>query len=322
MKIREISLDSPVMLAPMAGVTNQAFKFIVRSQSDCVLCTEMVNDKALLHDNEKTKKMVEISELEHPVTVQLFGSEVSTMVEAAKYLDKHTNADIIDINMGCPAPKITKNMSGSKILKDTDLVYEILKNIVENVDKPVTVKMRLGWDKNSINIIDNVIAAEKAGVSAIAIHGRTTKQFYTGEANWEWIKKAKEAVNIPIIGNGDIDSPQKAKQMMEYSGVDGVMVGRAAMGNPWLLHRIEHYLIHNILLDEPTIREKLDLAKKHLRMLIELKGEKLACLEMRAQAPNYIKGIKGASKFKQLIQTANIESEFIDIFKLIMEDYE
>ena len=305
LKIGNIELDSQVVLAPMAGVTNSAFKEVVRELGAGLICTEMINDKALIHGNENTQKMIDISEFERPVSVQIFSNEVETLVKAAKVVDKLDNVDIIDINMGCPAPKITKNNSGSKILLYPELLYEMVKGVVDNVSKPVTVKMRIGWDENNINVVENALLAQKAGASAVFVHGRTTKQQYSGEADWEVIKQVKEALDIPVIGNGDIDSPQKAKAMLEYSGVDGIMIGRAAMGNPWIIHQVDHYLKTGELLDEPTIDDKINMIKKHAHKLISLKGEKVAIREMRGHASWYLKGIKGANKFKVKLQEIN-----------------
>ena len=305
LKIGNIELDSQVVLAPMAGVTNSAFKEVVRELGAGLICTEMINDKALIHGNENTQKMIDISEFERPVSVQIFSNEVETLVKAAKVVDKLDNVDIIDINMGCPAPKITKNNSGSKILLYPELLYEMVKGVVDNVSKPVTVKMRIGWDENNINVVENALLAQKAGASAVFVHGRTTKQQYSGEADWEVIKQVKEALDIPVIGNGDIDSPQKAKAMLEYSGVDGIMIGRAAMGNPWIIHQVDHYLKTGELLDEPTIDDKINMIKKHANKLISLKGEKVAIREMRGHASWYLKGIKGANKFKVKLQEIN-----------------
>ena len=305
LKIGNIELDSQVVLAPMAGVTNSAFKEVVRELGAGLICTEMINDKALIHGNENTQKMIDISEFERPVSVQIFSNEVETLVKAAKVVDKLDNVDIIDINMGCPAPKITKNNSGSKILLYPELLYEMVKGVVDNVSKPVTVKMRIGWDENNINVVENALLAQKAGASAVFVHGRTTKQQYSGEADWDVIKQVKEALDIPVIGNGDIDSPQKAKAMLEYSGVDGIMIGRAAMGNPWIIHQVDHYLKTGELLDEPTIDDKINMIKKHANKLISLKGEKVAIREMRGHASWYLKGIKGANKFKVKLQEIN-----------------
>lgn len=319
LKIREIELDSPVILAPMAGVTNQAFKQIVRELGAGLIATEMVNDKALIHENERTRRMIAVSPEEHPVSHQLFGSEIETMVAAAKILDKESDCDIIDINMGCPAPKITKNDSGSKLLQNPEHAYQIVKAVVEAVDKPVTVKMRIGWDDKSIVAVPFAKLMEQAGASMIAVHGRTTKQQYSGRANWDIIKAVKDAVTIPVVGNGDVDSAKRAKELMDYSGVDGVMIGRAALGNPWIIKQVSHYLTTGEEIPEPTIEEKLATAIKHFDHLLELKGEKLAILEMRSHASWYIKGIPGANKVKKELQLANSREEYIQVFNKLME---
>jgi nifR3 family TIM-barrel protein len=310
--IGNIELDSPIVLAPMAGVTNTAYKEIVRELGAGLICSEMVNDKAILHGNQRTLEMTKIGEHEHPVSLQLFSNSAETLVEAAKYIDKNTSADIIDINMGCPAPKITKNESGSRILLNPDKVYEMIKAVVDAVDKPVTVKMRIGWDEDNINIVKNAQLAEKAGAKAIFVHGRTTKQFYSGKADWDIIKLVKESVSIPVIGNGDIDSPQKAKEMLEYSKVDGIMIGRAAIGNPWIFKRINHYLETGEILDEVSVEEKIEIALRHFQKLLDTRPERVAVLEMRGHAAWYLKGIKGASVYKQEVQQANSVDEMID----------
>lgn len=319
LKVRELELDSPVILAPMAGVTNQAFKEIVRKLGAGLIVTEMVNDKGLIHGNERTRKMIELTETEHPVAHQLFGSEIDSMVAAAKILDNESDCDIIDINMGCPAPKITKNDAGSKLLQNPNQAYEIVKAVVENVSKPVTIKMRIGWDESSIIAVEFAKLMEKAGASMITVHGRTTKQQYSGEADWQIIKQVKEAVSVPVIGNGDITSAKKAKEMIDFSGVDGVMIGRAALGNPWIIKQVSHYLQTGEELEEPTIKEKLDVAIEHLERLIEVKGERLAILEMRSHASWYIKGIPGANRVKKEIQNANCKDDYLEIFKNLLE---
>ncbi len=316
-KIGNIIIDSPVVLAPMAGVTNRAYREIVRELGAGLICSEMVNDKAILHGNERTLEMAKIGAKEHPISLQIFGNSVETIVEACKYIDKKTNADIIDINMGCPAPKITKNASGSKILLNPELVFQILSEVVKSVEKPVTVKMRIGWDDKHINIVENAQLAEKAGVKAIIIHGRTTKQFYSGTADWKIIKEVKESINIPVIGNGDIDSPEKAKEMLDFSKVDGIMIGRAAIGNPWIFKRTDHYLKTGILLPHPTIEERVAIATKHLEKLCEYRGEQVAVKEMRGQISWYVKGIHDATSLRQKFQTANTKAEMCAILETI-----
>lgn len=320
--IGDIELDSPVILAPMAGITNQAFKTIVRRLGAGLICTEMVNDRAVIHDNIRTKKMMEISEEEHPVAIQLFGNSVETMVEAAKIIDKETDCDIIDINMGCPAPKIVKNEAGSKILLDPEKVYEILSNVVKNVDKPVTVKMRIGWDAENINVLENAKMAEKAGVKAITIHGRTTEMFYTGKADWNIIKEVKKVVNIPVIGNGDITSPEFAKEMIELTGVDGIMVGRAALGNPWIFKQINDYLVTGTIQEEPKLDEKLAIACEHFELLLKIKSERVAVNEMRGHIAWYLKGIKGGNKYKRKMQEIVTKEDFYNGISIIRFELE
>ncbi len=315
--IGNVSLDSKVILAPMAGVTNSAFKQVVRELGAGLICTEMINDKALLHGNIQTMQMVDIDASERPVSVQIFSNEVESLVNAAKILDQNDNIDIIDINMGCPAPKITKNNCGSKILLYPDLLYKMVKAVVDNVKKPVSVKMRIGWDEEHINVIENALLAQKAGASAIIIHGRTTKQQYSGNANWEIIKAVKQQVSIPVIGNGDIDSPQKAKAMLEYSGVDGIMIGRAALGNPWIIKQIDHYLKTNELLPPPTLNDKLLMIKHHSQKLMAIKGEKIAMQQMRGQASWYLKGIRGINKYKRALQTIDTFDQLEEILTII-----
>ncbi len=319
LKIRELELDSPVILAPMAGVTNQAFKQIVRELGAGLVATEMVNDKGLIHGNERTRKMIELTPEEHPVSHQLFGSEIETMVAAAKILDKESDCDVIDINMGCPAPKITKNDSGSKHLQNPQHAHDVVKAIVEAVDKPVTVKMRIGWDDKSIVAVEFAKLMEKAGACMITVHGRTTMQQYSGRADWDVIKAVKESVSVPVIGNGDIDSAKFAKEMIDYSGVDGVMIGRAALGNPWIIKQVSHYLLTGEELSEPTTEEKINTAIKHLDRLLEYKTERVAILEMRSHASWYLKGIPLANVFKQEIQTASSRDDYMKIFEQLLE---
>lgn len=308
-KIREIEIPNKVVLAPMAGVCNAAFRLTAKEFGAGLVCAEMVSDKAILFNNQKTMNMLYIDPRERPLSLQIFGGEAETLVEAAKYVDKNTEADIIDINMGCPVPKITKSDSGSKLLLDPNKIYDVVSRVVDAVSKPVTVKMRIGWDNDHIYLLENALNCEKAGASAIAIHGRTKVQMYSGEANWDYVKLAKENLKIPVIGNGDITTPEIAKRRLEETGCDAVMIGRAALGNPWMLYRTVRYLETGELMEEPTPREKIDVCLLHLRRLMEIKPEKVAVHEMRKHAAYYMKGIKGGAKVKAKLNELNTYSE-------------
>jgi nifR3 family TIM-barrel protein len=261
--------------------------------------------------------MIEIFDYEKPIALQLFGSEVETMVEAAKLIDKESNCDVIDINMGCPVPKVTKAGSGSKLMTTPDLAFKIVKSIVDNVSKPVSVKFRSGWDHNSKNAVDFAKKMEAAGASMIAIHGRTRTDMYSGKVDLDIIKAVKNAVNVPVIGNGDIRTPEEAKHMIEYTGCDGVMVGRGLMGNPWLIKHIVDYLKTGKYDDEVSPSVKKDYLLKHLEHLIQYKGEKIAALEMRTHGAWYVKGLPGASKIKTMI----VNAKNVDEIKTIVNDY-
>ncbi|UII56040.1 tRNA dihydrouridine synthase DusB [Cytobacillus spongiae] len=323
LKIGDITMKNQVVLAPMAGVCNSAFRLTVKEFGAGLVCAEMVSDKGIVLQNAKTMNMLYIDEREKPLSLQIFGGEKETLVEAAKFVDQNTNADIIDINMGCPVPKITKCDAGAKWLLDPNKIYEMVSAVVEAVDKPVTVKMRMGWDDEHIYAIENAQAVERAGGQAIALHGRTRVQMYEGTANWEIIRDVKRAVDIPIIGNGDVQTPQDAKRMLEETGCDGVMIGRAALGNPWMIYRTVNYLESGVLMDEPSIREKIDVCILHLDRLIALKSEKVAIREMRKHAAWYLKGIRGNATVRNAINECNTRQDLVTILTdLVVETEE
>ncbi|MEK8132985.1 tRNA dihydrouridine synthase DusB [Paenibacillus filicis] len=299
--IGNVTAPNNVVLAPMAGVCNPAFRLIAKEFGCGLVCAEMVSDKAILHGNHRTLDMLFVDEREKPLSLQIFGGDTETLVEAAKYVDEHTNADIIDINMGCPVPKITKCDAGARWLLDPGKIEQMVSTVSKAVSKPLTVKMRIGWDDDHVYAVQNAKAVENGGGAAVAVHGRTRVQMYTGHANWDIIKEVKSSVKIPVIGNGDVFTPEDAKRMLDHTGVDGVMIGRAALGNPWMLYRTIQYLTHGELPDDPTPQEKIRIAILHLDRLAALKGESVAVKEMRKHLAWYLKGLHGAARIKDSI---------------------
>lgn len=312
-KIGDVEIENRVVLAPMAGVCNSPFRLTVKEFGAGLVCAEMVSDKAILFNNPKTMKMLYIDENERPLSLQIFGGEKETLVEAAEYVDKNTTADIIDINMGCPVSKIIKCEAGARWLLDPNKIYEMVSAVTERVSKPVTCKMRIGWDEDHIYAVENAKAAERAGAAAISLHGRTRVQMYEGKADWDIIRQVKEAVNIPVIGNGDVTSPELAEKMLKETGVDAVMIGREALGNPWMIYRTVHYIETGELIDEPEVDDKVEIALLHLRRLVDLKGEKVGVMEMRKHASWYLKGVRGNGKARKALNQAETEAEMIEI---------
>jgi nifR3 family TIM-barrel protein len=315
-------MKNPVVLAPMAGVCNAAFRLTVKEFGAGLVCAEMVSDKGIVLKNEKTMNMLYIDDREKPLSLQIFGGEKETLVEAAQFVDRNTNADIIDINMGCPVPKITKCDAGAKWLLDPDKIYEMVASVVDAVEKPVTVKMRMGWDEQHIFAVKNAQAVERAGGKAVALHGRTRVQMYEGKSNWDIIREVKQSVNIPIIGNGDVQTPQDAKRMLDETGCDGVMIGRAALGNPWMIYRTVQYLETGKLMGEPSVREKMDVCILHLDRLIALKDEYIAVREMRKHAAWYLKGIHGNARVRNLINEINTREDLVTLLNQLVLNLE
>ncbi|GAA3730149.1 tRNA dihydrouridine synthase DusB [Salinicoccus jeotgali] len=321
-KIGDVEINNRVVLAPMAGVCNVAFRLTVKEFGAGLVCAEMISDKALLFGNEKTKRMLYIDENEHPMSLQIFGGEKETLVEAAKYVDENTSADIIDINMGCPVSKIIRCEAGARWLLDPPKIYDMVNAVVQNVSKPVTVKMRIGWDSAHIYAVENARMAEKAGAAAITMHGRTREQMYEGQADWEIIRQVKAAVDIPVIGNGDVTSPELAQKMLDETGVDAVMIGREALGNPWMIYRTVHYLETGELIGEPDLKEKMDVLKLHMDRLIDLKGEKVALMEMRKHASWYMKNIKGNGRIRKGINQSETRSQLVAVLDEFVAEHQ
>ena len=306
MKLGKYDLGVPVFLAPLAGVTDKAFRETVCSLGCRSVWTEMISDKALNYHNSKTLSMLDLSGEPEPRIVQLFGSEPESMARAAR-LVLAAGANVIDLNMGCPTPKITKNSEGSALLRDLPRAQAIAAAVVRAVEIPVTVKIRLGWNDSEIVASELAQRLEAVGVNMLTLHARTREQFYSGKADWSWIREVKSRVGIPVIGNGDVFLPEDARAMIEQTGCDGVMIGRGALGNPWLISRTQYFLEHGVLLPEPTLEERFEVATQHFERVLRYKGERIGLNEMRKHAVWYIKGIRNAAQLRDVImQTKSV----------------
>ena len=316
MKIGNVQLDNEVFLSPMAGVTDLPFRTICKEKGCGMLYTEMINAKALCYDDENTKKMLNLEDDGHPVAVQIFGSDPEYMGKAAFIMNQYTN-DILDINMGCPAPKVIKNGDGSALMRNPKLAAEVLTAVVKNSEKPVTLKIRKGWDDDSVNAVEIAKIAEECGISALAIHGRTREQFYSGKADWDIIAEIKQAINIPVIGNGDVFEVQDAVNMLEKTKCDAIMIGRGAQGNPWIFNRINHYMKTGEILPEPTLEEKINTAIRHMNLAVAEHGDYVAVREMRKHIGWYLKGLKNSAKYRDQINKITDYKEVI----AMLEEY-
>lgn len=308
--IGNVSLDNNVILAPMAGVTDLPFRLLCREQGAGLICMEMVSAKAILYNNKNTEDLMEIHPKEKPVSLQLFGSEPDILSEMAKRIEERP-FDILDLNMGCPVPKVVNNGEGSALMKNPKLVEEILTALVKAVQKPVTVKIRKGFDETQVNAVEIAKIAESCGVAAVAVHGRTRQQYYSGKADWDIIAAVKDAVKIPVIGNGDVDSPDAAAAMLAHTGCDGVMIGRAAQGNPWIFREIVQFLETGERLAKPSSEEKKELILRHADLQIQVKGEYTAVREMRKHLAWYTVGMPHSARFRQTINTIESMEELI-----------
>ena len=316
MKIKNLELKNNVFLAPMAGITDKAFRMITKPFGPGLMYTEMVSGKGLFYKSKKTADLLTTEEIEKPVATQLFGHEPHVLASIAQE-SLMFGAELIDINMGCPAPKITGSGDGSALSKTPELAGEIVAAVVKAVDVPVTVKIRKGWNEESVNAVEMAKIAEANGASAITVHGRTREQFYSGTADLDIIKAVKNAVSVPVIGNGDITDEESAKNMLDYTGCDGIMIGRAAQGNPWIFEQIIHFLETGEKLSPPTLEGRGEMMRKHLELLVEYKGDYRGIQEARKHMAWYIKGCRGGAKLRDAIMKATTKDEMLELIELV-----
>lgn len=320
-KVGNLEIKNKVVFAPMAGISNISFRTIIKEMDAGLIYSEMISTMGIKYGSQKTIDLINFNETERPISIQIFGNDVDSFVQAAKYIEDNYHPDIIDINMGCPVPKIAlKSQAGSALLKNPDKIYEIVKAVVENTKTPISVKIRSGWDENNINAVEVSKKIEQAGASLIAIHARTRKQGYSGKANWDIIKQVKENVKIPVIGNGDIKTIYDAKKMLEETKCDAIMIGRATLGNPWFIKECVEYIENNKIIQPPTNIEKIDMIEHHYDLLKKYTSEKQALLEIRMHALWYIKGLPNIKEYKSKITSCKTEKEFKDILNEIREN--
>lgn len=312
-KIGDVEIDNPFVLAPMAGVTDLPFRKLCKEQGAGLICMEMVSAKAISFHNKNTEALMEIDKCENPVSMQLFGSEPELMARVAAEIEERP-FDILDINMGCPVPKVVNNGEGSALLKNPELIVKIVKSVSSAIKKPLTVKVRIGFENAPVDIVEIAKRVEDAGAAAIAVHGRTRQQYYSGTADWDAIRRVKEAVSIPVIGNGDVDSPEKAKALMKETGCDGVMIGRAVRGNPWLFRELNHYFETGEKLPRPSVEEVREMILRHARMQIDLKGEFTGIREMRKHVAWYTAGMRHSAALRR---ETNLVSSYEELEKLL-----
>jgi nifR3 family TIM-barrel protein len=314
MKIGNVTLENNIILAPMAGVTDLPFRLLCKEQGAGLLCMEMVSAKAIYYNNKNTEALMEIDERELPVSLQLFGSDADIMAEMAKKIEEKPFA-ILDINMGCPVPKVAGNGEGSALMKNPKLVQEIVSKVVKAIEKPVTVKIRKGFDDAHVNAVEIAKIIEDCGAAAVAVHGRTREQYYSGKADWDIIRQVKEAVSIPVIGNGDVTGPESAKKMIEETGVDGIMIGRAARGNPWIFGQIKQYLETGDLPKKPDIDEVREMMLRHAKMQLECKGEYTGIREMRKHVAWYTAGYPNSAKLRAKINEVETFEQLTELLQ-------